>query len=134
MNYFKKITDELNSVSVNEMYKIIMEYGEETEFPKELMTRNNQVPGCINRAYIHCELKDGKVHYSGHSESKIVNGYIAILIKGLNGLKPKEVVEARKDIENFVGNTHIKSNLTPSRANAFGNIYELMIKKAKEYI
>lgn len=134
MNYFKKITDELNSVSVNEMYKIIMEYGEETEFPKELMTRNNQVSGCINRAYIHCELKDGKVHYSGHSESKIVNGYIAILIKGLNGLKPKEVVEARKDIENFVGNTHIKSNLTPSRANAFGNIYELMIKKAKEYI
>ena len=134
MNYFKKITDELNSVSVNEMYKIIMEYGEETEFPKELMTRNNQVPGCINRAYIHCELRDGKVYYSGHSESKIVNGYIAILIKGLNGLKPKEVIEAGKDIENFVMKTHIKSNLTPSRANAFGNIYELMIKKAKEYI
>jgi cysteine desulfuration protein SufE len=134
MNYFNKITDELNSVSVSEMYKIIMEYGEEIDFPKKFMIKENQVPGCINRAYIYCELKEGRVYYSGYSESKIVKGYIAILIKGLNGLKPKEVVETKKDIERFILKTHIKSNLTPSRANAFGNIYELMVKKAKEYI
>ena len=49
-NYFENISEELKSVSVNEMYEIIIEFGEDIKFPKELMTEENRVKGCVNRA------------------------------------------------------------------------------------
>ena len=131
MECLKKIADELKSVSVNEMYHVIIEYGEEMEpFPGVFMTEENKVKGCINKAYIYSELKNGKIYYNGHSESKIVNGYIAILIKCLNGLRREEIKKTKKNIEKFLERINIQANLTPSRANAFGNIYQLMIDKA----
>jgi len=129
-NYFENISEELKSVSVNEMYEIIIEFGEDIKFPKELMTEENRVKGCVNRAYISCSVKNGRVYYNGYSESKVVKGYIAILINGLNGMKMDEAIESKKDIEDFLKRTKIQNSLTPSRANAFGNIYEMMIKKA----
>ena len=118
-NYFENISEELKSVSVNEMYEIIIEFGEDIKFPKELMTEENRVKGCVNRAYISCSVKNGRVYYNGYSESKVVKGYIAILINGLNGMKMDEAIESKKDIEDFLKRTKIQNSLTPSRANAF---------------
>jgi cysteine desulfuration protein SufE len=52
---------------------------------------------------------------------------VALLIQGLNGLSPQEIMQVSPD---FIEETGLKVSLTPSRANGFYNILQLMKKKA----
>ncbi len=128
-------SEELNmakSMDRNEMYKILIEYGNSMEeFPEELMTEDNFVKGCTSNVYIHSEENEGRIFYKGKSESMIVRGYLAILIKALSGLKQEDILRSNDIVQSFVDNTDIKASLTPSRANAFHNIYSKMREKAQ---
>jgi cysteine desulfuration protein SufE len=52
---------------------------------------------------------------------------VAFLIEGLNGLSPQEILALTPD---FIAETGLQVSLTPSRANGFYNIFQLMKKKA----
>jgi cysteine desulfuration protein SufE len=61
----------------------------------------------------------------------VVKGYLSILIQALNGLSTEDLlIRSQSLVEHFGEVTNIRANLTPSRANAFGNIYQLMRVKA----
>ncbi len=130
-------SEELNfakSMDRNEMYKLLISYGNELpEFPEEHMIEENFVKGCTSNVYIHSELKEGRVYYTGKSDAMIVRGYLAILLEALSGLKPDDVAKSEQLIERFTLDTDVKASLTPSRANAFGNIYKMMREKAKKH-
>jgi cysteine desulfuration protein SufE len=52
-------------------------------------------------------------------------------VEALNGLSPEDVVSGtRQSIEKFAEDIDLMTTLTPNRANAFGNIYELLVRKA----
>ena len=52
---------------------------------------------------------------------------MALLIQGLYGLSPAEILALTPD---FIEATGLQVSLTPSRANGFYNIFNLMKKKA----
>jgi cysteine desulfuration protein SufE len=57
------------------------------------------------------------------------------MIEALNGLSPKDIVTGTRDaVEGFAEAVDLKSTLTPNRANAFGNIYKLIVEKAAAQI
>ena len=97
------------------------------EIPQEGKTPENKVPGCVSQVYITADLKDGKVWYQGDSDAQLVKGLVALLIEGLNGLTPEEVLQVTPD---WIDETGLKVSLTPSRANGFYNIFQTMKKKA----
>ena len=97
------------------------------EMPQESKTPENKVPGCVSQVYITADLKDGKVWYQGDSDAQLVKGLVALLIEGLNGLTPQEVLQVTPD---WIDETGLKVSLTPSRANGFYNIFQTMKKKA----
>ena len=97
------------------------------EMPQEGKTPENKVPGCVSQVYITADLKDGKVWYQGDSDAQLVKGLVALLIEGLNGLTPEEVLQVTPD---WIDETGLKVSLTPSRANGFYNIFQTMKKKA----
>ena len=97
------------------------------EMPQEGKTPENKVPGCVSQVYITADLKDGKVWYQGDSDARLVKGLVALLIEGLNGLTPQEVLQVTPD---WIDETGLKVSLTPSRANGFYNIFQTMKKKA----
>ena len=97
------------------------------EMPQEGKTPENKVPGCVSQVYITADLKDGKVWYQGDSDAQLVKGLVALLIEGLNGLTPQEVLQVTPD---WIDETGLKVSLTPSRANGFYNIFQTMKKKA----
>lgn len=134
--YLADTAEELNdlmSLDVMEMYRHLTELGNALPaLPAERRTPDNFVHGCTSNVYISGELAEGRMRYGGSSEAHIVRGYVAVLVNALSGLSPAEVVEGTAQaIADFAEGTNIRATLTPSRANAFGNIYKLMVAKAQ---
>ena len=95
--------------------------------PETAKNDNNKVKGCVSQVYITANLKDGKVFYQGDSDAQLVKGLVAFLIEGLNELPPAEIIQIEPD---FIEDTGLKVSLTPSRANGFFNIFQMMKNKA----
>lgn len=95
--------------------------------PETAKIENNKVKGCVSQVYITANLEDGKVFYQGDSDAQLVKGLVAFLIEGLNELTPAEIIQIEPD---FMEDTGLKVSLTPSRANGFFNIFQMMKNKA----
>jgi cysteine desulfuration protein SufE len=90
----------------------------------------NKVKGCVSQVYITATLENGKVYYQGDSDAQLVKGLVAFLIEGLNELPPEEIIKVQPD---FIEDTGLKVSLTPSRANGFYNIFQMMKQKALDF-
>jgi len=109
-------------------YEQLLWYAKKLEsMPEEAKIPENKVQGCVSQVFITANLKDGKVWYQGDSDAQLVKGLVALLIQGLNGLSPHEIMQVSPD---FIEETGLNVSLTPSRANGFYNILQLMKKKA----
>ena len=112
-------------------YEYILWIGKKLEDPKgNILTEDNKVKGCISEVYISAELKNGKLTWEGFSDALITKGLLALLINGLTGLTPEEVIK----IDNkFISETGLNKSLTPSRANGFLNILLKMKSLASKF-
>ena len=109
-------------------YEQLLWYAKKLEaMPEEGKIPENKVPGCVSQVYITADLREDKVWYQGDSDAQLVKGLVALLIEGLNGLSPQEIIQLQPD---FIDETGLKVSLTPSRANGFYNIFQTMKKKA----
>lgn len=109
-------------------YKQLLWYAQKLPtMPESAKTEANKVKGCVSQVYITASLQDGKVHYEGDSDAQLVKGLVAFLLEGLNDLPPAEIAKIEPD---FIEDTGLKVSLTPSRANGFFNIFQMMKKKA----
>ncbi len=113
-------------------YEQLLWYAKKLEsMPEESKTPENKVSGCVSQVYITSNLEDGKLWYQGDSDAQLVKGLVAFLIEGLNGLTPQEILQVTPD---FIEETGLKVSLTPSRANGFYNIFQMMKKQALNFI
>ncbi|NEO73494.1 SufE family protein [Moorena sp. SIO3H5] len=112
-------------------YQQLLWYAKKLQaMPETDKVPENKVPGCVSQVYITANLDDGKVLYQGDSDAQLVKGLVALLIEGLNGLTPTEIVNLSPD---FIQDIGLNASLTPSRANGFYNIFQTMKKKALGY-
>lgn len=120
INEFKECFDRL------ERYELLFEYA--NKLPHELLTENwteeNRVKGCQSEAHVECKLDEkGGFQIHGAADANLVQGLIAILAIGVEGLSPSQVASLSP---NFVDEMDIKASLTPSRANGFLNMFEMI--------
>jgi cysteine desulfuration protein SufE len=109
-------------------YEQLLWYAKKLDaMPEEGKIPENKVHGCTSQVYITADLRGGKIWYQGDSDAQLVKGLVALLIQGLNGLSPAEILALTPD---FIEATGLQVSLTPSRANGFYNIFNLMKKKA----
>ncbi len=86
----------------------------------------NKVPGCVSQVYITAEVHSDSVAFRGTSDAQITKGLVGLLIDGLNGLTPNEILQLTPD---FIQQTGLDVSLTPSRSNGFYNIFRFMQQK-----
>ncbi|MEL7504517.1 MAG: SufE family protein [Cyanobacteria bacterium J06554_6] len=105
-------------------YEQLLWYAKKLDaFPEENKTQENKVQGCVSQVYITANLDNDSIEYQGDSDAQITKGLVALLIAGLNGSTPAEVIALQPD---FIKTTQLDVSLTPSRANGFYNIFKKM--------
>jgi len=116
--------------------KKLIEFGRTLgEFPDIWKTKNNRVKGCTSNVFIHSNMANEKLFLSGHSDSEIVKGQLALLINGLNRLAPAEISnKAELYLKNFVKNTDVRFSMTISRANSLGTLFQFIKNKAEDFL
>ena len=95
--------------------------------PSDLSSDSNRVRGCVSQVFVQ-PVVDGEVlHWQGDSDAQITKGLLALLIQGLDGLTPQQVMAVDPG---FIAETGLAASLTPSRANGFLNILRHMQAQA----
>jgi cysteine desulfuration protein SufE len=117
------MVDELKSVDdLTDKYEILIELGKEVaDIPQEKKSMECLVQGCQSLVHVYADDENGKLRLHGFADALIVNGLLALLVNGLDGLTPKEFLAVDPK---FIEETGVIKTLTPSRVNGFYNIHE----------
>jgi sulfur transfer protein SufE len=68
---------------------------------------------------------DGKIYWTADSDSQLTKGLAALLVLGLSGCSPAEILSLQPGFIEMLG---LKQSLTPSRNNGFLNMFLKMQK------
>lgn len=113
-------------------YELLLWFANRLEnLPETFKVAENKVPGCASQVFITARLVDGAIHFQADSDSQLTKGLVAMLVEGLNGLPPEDVVKLTPE---FIQETGLGVSLTPSRANGFYNIFSMMQKQALDLL
>lgn len=97
-------------------YNKLIELGKAMpDLAAELRTDEALVKGCQSRVWLHAKLSpQGTMLLQGDSESVLVKGLVAVLVKVYNEADPAEVL---KTPPTFLDQMGFREHLSPSRAN-----------------
>lgn len=112
-------------------YQQLLYYGQKmTPLAKAYCVPENKVHGCVSQVWVVCKLgDDGRVYFEAESDSALTKGLAALLVEGLSGATPVEILKVSPD---FVQRLGLQQSLTPSRSNGFLNMLRLMQKKTMQ--
>ena len=108
-----------------EKYEYIIDLGKKLEnFPSDQMIDENKVHGCQSSVWFVTSLEDGLFRCKGTSDSAIVSGLIALLLRIYDNQKPSEIIETEPKFISMIG---LNEHLSPTRNNGLN----LMIARIK---
>ena len=109
-----------------EKYEYIIDLGKQLEvFPQQHMTEDNKVHGCQSSVWFVTSVEDGLFRCKATSDSAIVAGLIALLMRIYNNQKPSEILAAEPE---FISKIGLHEHLSPTRNNGL-NVMIQRIKK-----
>ncbi len=114
----------------------LMDYGNTLGvFPDLWKVKTNKVSGCSSNVYINGTFAGAGMFFMGDSDSKLVRGQLAILINGLNGLAPEDVLShAETHLDKFVHDSKVRFSMTINRTSSLGTLFEFLQKKTAELV
>ena len=106
-------------------YEYIIDLGKQLDsFPDEWKIEENKVHGCQSQVWFKTELKKDLFICQAISDSAIVSGLIALLLKIYNQKDPSDIVSTNPTFVSMIG---LDEHLSPTRSNGLN----VMLKKIK---
>ena len=98
-----------------ERYQYLIDLGRKLPaFPPELMTDDNKVHGCQSQVWMAVDGGADKLHIRAISDSAIVSGLIALLLRVYSDRPAREILDTEPD---FIGALGLARHLSPTRSN-----------------
>lgn len=111
-------------------YQYLIALGRDLQSPgPSFRTEENAIGGCQSSVWISADTDGAGMRLRADSDSVIVRGMLALLMRVLNGRSPEEI--AASDLY-FLDKTGLMSNLSPSRANGLAHIVKRFKSLAAE--
>ena len=108
-------------------YEYLIELGKDLEpMPESEKTEDNLIKGCQSQVWLTASCNNGVITFKADSDAIITKGIIALLIKVLSGLSPKEIIDADLHFVDAIG---LRENLSPTRSNGLAS----MVRQIKMY-
>ena len=96
-------------------YQYLIDMGRKLpEFPAAEKTEANRLHGCQSQVWLIATQRDDQLHFQAISDSAIVSGLIAILMRVYSGRKPAEIISTEPD---FIAAIGLHEHLSPTRSN-----------------
>ncbi|MDG2228873.1 MAG: SufE family protein [Gammaproteobacteria bacterium] len=109
-----------------EKYEYLIDLGKQLEnFPDEWKTEDNKIHGCQSSVWFKTGLENNLFTCSAVSDSAIVSGLIALLMRIYNNKNPRDIVETEPSFISLIG---LSEHLSTTRNNGLN----LMIKRIKQ--
>ncbi len=106
-------------------YQYIIDLGKDLpEFPDDWRAEDNRIHGCQSQVWLKTRCVDGRLDFVAVSDSAIVSGLIAILMRVYSGKSSRDIVAATPE---FIGAIGLDEHLSPTRSNGLNS----MIKAIK---
>ena len=99
----------------DERYAYLIELGQKMDpLPKEYRTEENIVRGCQSTVWLHLDCQGDTIHFKADSDSLIVKGLAALLMRVFSDQPAAEVLKA--DLS-FFEETGLNKHLSSQRTN-----------------
>jgi len=96
-------------------YQYLIDLGRKLpEFPPEWQTDEYLLHGCQSRVWIKALPENGLLNFQAISDSAIVSGLIALLMRIYSGRTPQEILATPPDFIDAIG---LHEHLSPTRSN-----------------
>ncbi|MEC9375690.1 MAG: SufE family protein [Pseudomonadota bacterium] len=96
-------------------YQYLIDLGRKlTDLPDELKSEENRLHGCQSQVWIVADFQEGRLNFHAISDSAIVSGLIAILMRVYSSRTPQEILETDPD---FIMAIDLHEHLSPTRSN-----------------
>lgn len=96
----------------------------------ELKAQAKEIPGCENRVWLGFSVSDGKMHFFGDSEGRIVRGLLAVLLTAVEGKSAAEL-QAHSPLELF-DELGLRAQLSASRSQGLTALSDAVLDAARE--
>lgn len=122
--------------SWEDKYKEIIKYGKSLEpMEDEFKEEKFRVKGCQSQVWLHPKFEGGVVLFVADSDSMLVKGIVALLLKVYNSKTPDEILSTKAEFLKEIGITdHLSMNRTNGLAAMMKQIqlYALAYKSLGE--
>lgn len=96
-----------------------------------LKAQAQEIAGCENRVWLgHTLMPDGRLHFYGDSEGRIVRGLLAVLLTAIEGKRP-EVLLAADPLALF-DELGLRAQLSASRSQGLTALGDAVIQAARQ--
>ncbi len=96
-------------------YQYLIDLGRKLpEFPAQYRTDANKLHGCQSQVWLHADETSDQLEFQAISDSAIVSGLIAVLMRVYNKRSPQEILATAPDFIQAIG---LDEHLSPTRSN-----------------
>jgi cysteine desulfuration protein SufE len=111
-------------------YQYLIDLGRKLpEFPQAWRSEENLLHGCQSQVWIHHEVHQQHIHFDAISDSAIVSGLIALLLRVYSERTAEEILATQP---HFIASIGLDSHLSPTRKNGLHAMLEAIQNTAQQ--
>jgi cysteine desulfuration protein SufE len=115
-----------------ERYQYLIDLGRKLPpFPESLRTDENKVHGCQSQVWLVANGDRDRLHFQAASDSAIVSGLIALLLRVYSDRSAQEIVDTTP---RFIEALGLARHLSPTRNNGLAAMFKTIQEKARQTI
>ena len=111
-------------------YQYLIDLGRQlAPLPETFRTEQYRLKGCQSQVWIKTSLEDGRLHILAASDSSIVSGLIALLLKVYGDRRPADILSTPPE---FIRRIGLDEHLSPTRSNGLAAMVQQIRQMAVE--